>query len=160
MNLWGKLMFYHAAHKQSALLFKKTDKPLKYIHGPSFYLFLIFTFGFWNNAQAEWMKYARSSNGDIHYFEQTNVNKNSTSIIIRNRVRYYASLMGAKSYESLLLINCNYQLEKMWCRIFQPNFRPNQKKPVRSNPNFLDAALPESVVKDSLDVARNIIKDA
>lgn len=42
----------------------------------------------------------------------------------------------------------------------QPNFRPNQKKPVRSNPNFLNAVLPESVVKDSLDVARNIIKDA
>ena len=106
-------MFYHATHKQSALLFKKTSKPLKYIHGPSFYWFLIFTFSFWNNAQAEWTKYARSSNGDIHYFEQTNVNKNSSSIIIRNRVRYYASLMGAKSYESLLLINCKKRTERV-----------------------------------------------
>lgn len=57
-------------------------------------------------ASAEWTQYKVMENGDEHYFDPTQVETEGNIVRVLSRVRYRTSVMGAKSYESEIKLNC------------------------------------------------------
>ena len=72
------------------------------------YLFLL-TLSF--NAFADWVEYSVRENGDVYFFDDARVQKDGNETRVWNRIRYKTSVMGAASYQSLLLIDCIENLE-------------------------------------------------
>ena len=63
--------------------------------------------------EGEWVMYAQQSNGDVHFYDKSRVEKIDTLRRVWNGVRYKTSVMGASSYLSLLEIDCSERTEKI-----------------------------------------------
>lgn len=66
---------------------------------------------FSGNAMAEWVEYSTRSNGDIHFYDTTRMEKHGDVISVWTRVRYKRSVMAASSYQSLLRLDCAERTE-------------------------------------------------
>ena len=55
---------------------------------------------------AEWVEYFTEANGDVFFFDNARVQKDADRVSVWNRVRYKTSVMGASSYQSLVIIDC------------------------------------------------------
>ncbi len=100
-------------------------------------------FVFSNNAIAEWVNYANMGNGDVHFYDNTRLQKKGDEIELWNRVRFKSSLMGASSYQSYLKIDCagRYQTtlqstffsDKNWTTpAMATNTKPKPKKKIEA----------------------------
>ena len=65
-----------------------------------------------------WSVYSREDNGDVHYYDESRIDRNSSSIKIWQRIQYNTSVMGASSYQGLLEINCSKLTERTLQRTF------------------------------------------
>ena len=63
------------------------------------------------NTKAEWVEYSTRTNGDIYFFDNTRVQMNSSLRNVWIRIKYKSSVMGAKSYQSLIRIDCSEYTE-------------------------------------------------
>ena len=59
------------------------------------------------SAKAEWIEYATMGNGDVHFFDNSRIQKNGSLLKVWTRIRYKSSVMGASSYQSLMKIDCS-----------------------------------------------------
>ena len=59
------------------------------------------------SAKAEWIEYATMGNGDVHFYDNSRIEKNGHLLKVWNRIRYKSSVMGASSYQSLVKIDCS-----------------------------------------------------
>ena len=57
--------------------------------------------------------YAQESNGDVHFYDTSRVERIDTLRRVWNGVRYKTSVMGASSYLSLLEIDCAERTEQI-----------------------------------------------
>jgi hypothetical protein len=64
-----------------------------------------------SGAVAGWIEYSVRSNGDIHFYDDTRIEKNGDEINIWTRIRYKTSVMAASSYQSLLRLDCSSNTE-------------------------------------------------
>lgn len=65
-----------------------------------------------------WSVYSREDNGDVHYYDESRIDRNASSIKIWQRIQYNTSVMGASSYQGLLEINCSKRTERTLQRTF------------------------------------------
>lgn len=62
------------------------------------------------SATAEWIEFAKRSNGDVYYYD-TVVKRKGDQISVWTRVRYKTSVMAASSYQNLLRLHCSENSE-------------------------------------------------
>ncbi|MDJ0614097.1 MAG: hypothetical protein QNJ29_10510 [Rhizobiaceae bacterium] len=66
-----------------------------------------------DSGNREWRTYSEEPNGDIYYFDASQVSSDSGIHQVWNRIQYKTSIMGASSYQSLLEIDCTDGTEKI-----------------------------------------------
>jgi hypothetical protein len=77
-----------------------------------------------NNASAagvgegEWVMYAQDANGDVHFYDPSQVEKIGMQRRVLHGVRYRTSVMGASSFSSLMEIDCFEWTEKALQRTY------------------------------------------
>jgi len=62
---------------------------------------------------AEWVEFSTRSNGDVYFFDNARVKKNSNQISVWVRVRFKTSVMAASSHQSLLRLDCSENSETL-----------------------------------------------
>ena len=60
-----------------------------------------------DNAKAEWLKYSIRVNGDVYFYDSVKIRKRGALLNVWNRIQYKSSVMGARSYQSLMQIDCS-----------------------------------------------------
>lgn len=65
-----------------------------------------------------WRIYSEEANGDVYFFDESRVSRNSDVHEVWTRIRYKASVMGASSYQSLMEIDCTARTERTVQRTF------------------------------------------
>jgi len=107
-------------------------------------LILIFVLTFSSGAMAEWIEYSVRSNGDVHFFDNTRVERDGKQISVWTRVRYKTSIMAAASYQNLLRLDCSensetilqdtFYTDKDWTKpAMATNSNPKPKKSIKPN---------------------------
>lgn len=65
---------------------------------------LFCTFPF--SANADWIEYKTLENGDVYFYDPSQVVMDGNALRVLNRIRYRTSVMGAKSFESEIKLDC------------------------------------------------------
>jgi len=65
-----------------------------------------------------WRIYAEEANRDVHFYDAAEVQADADLRLVRTRIRYRTSVMGASSYQSLLEIDCAARTERTLQRTF------------------------------------------
>ena len=60
-----------------------------------------------NYAKAEWLEYSVRVNGDVYFYDSVKIRKRGALLNVWNRIQYKSSVMGARSYQSLMQIDCS-----------------------------------------------------
>ena len=71
------------------------------------YLLIIVLLMFPVSAKAEWIEYVTMGNGDVHFFDNSRIEKKGNILKVWSRIRYNSSVMGASSYQNLMEIDCS-----------------------------------------------------
>ena len=58
------------------------------------------------SASADWVQYETAENGDVYLYDNSQLHIDGRIITVLNRIKYRSSVMGAKSYESEMRIDC------------------------------------------------------
>lgn len=77
------------------------------------HLLLLFLLTYSCCSMAEWVEYSSKANGDVLFYDNARVQKDSGHVSVWNRTRYKTSVMGASSYQSFLKIDCLNDSEKI-----------------------------------------------
>jgi len=66
-----------------------------------------------SNAKAEWLEYSIRVNGDVYFYDPVTIKKRGALFNVWNRIQYKSSVMGARSYQSLMQIDCSNFTKKI-----------------------------------------------
>lgn len=95
-------------------------------------------------AKSAWTEFSTRSNGDVFFFDDTRVEKDSDQISVWVRIRYKTSIMAAASYQNLTRLDCSensetilqdtFYTDKDWTKpAMATNTNAKPKKTVQKN---------------------------